>query len=172
MVLKGFTMRQKEVVLLLTISNEGLRKTTDVPPDKRMCRWKETCSQCHSRNWSSAVLWTFAYAFTTEMVGPQAQMSFARYEKSLPFFFPYVLCVDFCWWEQFWGTNILPPQQASYHPDVSGEVRERALRFGTECTLGYLELLEHVLLVRSHLHAHTGFLPRRILSLVSFYSSC
>uniref|UniRef100_A0A8C3H3X1 Talin 2 n=1 Tax=Corvus moneduloides TaxID=1196302 RepID=A0A8C3H3X1_CORMO len=43
-------------------------------------------------------------------------------------------------------------KQASYHPDVSEEVRERALRFGTECTVGYLELLEHVLLVRSHLH--------------------
>ncbi|NXP25072.1 TLN2 protein, partial [Scytalopus superciliaris] len=38
-------------------------------------------------------------------------------------------------------------KQASYHPDVGEEVRERALRFGTECTLGYLELLEHVLLV-------------------------
>ncbi|XP_054069436.1 talin-2 isoform X4 [Rissa tridactyla] len=38
-------------------------------------------------------------------------------------------------------------KQASYHPDVSEEVRERALRFGTECTLGYLELLEHVLLI-------------------------
>ncbi|PKU36105.1 talihypothetical protein [Limosa lapponica baueri] len=38
-------------------------------------------------------------------------------------------------------------KQASFHPDVSEEVRERALRFGTECTLGYLELLEHVLLI-------------------------
>ncbi|KAJ7412997.1 hypothetical protein WISP_93590 [Willisornis vidua] len=38
-------------------------------------------------------------------------------------------------------------KQASYHPDVGEEVRERALRFGTECTLGYLELLEHVLLI-------------------------
>uniref|UniRef100_A0A8C3EVA2 Talin 2 n=1 Tax=Corvus moneduloides TaxID=1196302 RepID=A0A8C3EVA2_CORMO len=38
-------------------------------------------------------------------------------------------------------------KQASYHPDVSEEVRERALRFGTECTVGYLELLEHVLLI-------------------------
>lgn len=104
--------------------------------------------------------------FTTELAGPQAQMSFACYEKSLPFSFPYVLCVDLCLWEQFWGTNVLPPQQASYHPDVSEEVRERALRFGTECTLGYLELLEHVLLVRSHLH--TGSLPERILSLISF----
>uniref|UniRef100_A0A8C5UKD2 Talin 2 n=1 Tax=Malurus cyaneus samueli TaxID=2593467 RepID=A0A8C5UKD2_9PASS len=33
-------------------------------------------------------------------------------------------------------------KQASYHPDVSEEIRERALRFGTECTLGYLELLD------------------------------
>uniref|UniRef100_A0A8C8RL09 Talin 2 n=1 Tax=Pelusios castaneus TaxID=367368 RepID=A0A8C8RL09_9SAUR len=38
-------------------------------------------------------------------------------------------------------------KQASYHPDVSEDVRARALRFGTECTLGYLELLEHVLLI-------------------------
>ncbi|XP_015275713.1 PREDICTED: talin-2 [Gekko japonicus] len=36
-------------------------------------------------------------------------------------------------------------KQASYHPDVSEDVRARALRYGTECTLGYLELLEHVL---------------------------
>ncbi|XP_053450577.1 talin-2 [Nycticebus coucang] len=38
-------------------------------------------------------------------------------------------------------------KQASFHPDVSDEVRTRALRFGTECTLGYLDLLEHVLVV-------------------------
>ncbi|XP_012657251.1 talin-2 [Otolemur garnettii] len=38
-------------------------------------------------------------------------------------------------------------KQASFHPDVSDEVRARALRFGTECTLGYLDLLEHVLVV-------------------------
>uniref|UniRef100_A0A8D2LQ00 Talin 2 n=1 Tax=Varanus komodoensis TaxID=61221 RepID=A0A8D2LQ00_VARKO len=38
-------------------------------------------------------------------------------------------------------------KQASYHPDVSEEVRARALRYGTECTLGYLELLEHVLTI-------------------------
>ncbi|VTJ67776.1 Hypothetical predicted protein [Marmota monax] len=36
-------------------------------------------------------------------------------------------------------------KQASFHPDVSEEVRSRALRYGTECTLGYLDLLEHVL---------------------------
>lgn len=40
-------------------------------------------------------------------------------------------------------------QQASFHPDVSDEVRTRALRYGTECTLGYLDLLEHVLVVSS-----------------------
>lgn len=39
-------------------------------------------------------------------------------------------------------------QQASFYPDVSEEVRTRALRYGTECTLGYLDLLEHVLVVR------------------------
>uniref|UniRef100_A0A452J4Z6 I/LWEQ domain-containing protein n=1 Tax=Gopherus agassizii TaxID=38772 RepID=A0A452J4Z6_9SAUR len=38
-------------------------------------------------------------------------------------------------------------KQASYHPDVSEDVRARALQFGTECTLGYLDLLEHVLLI-------------------------
>ncbi|XP_006899690.1 PREDICTED: talin-2-like [Elephantulus edwardii] len=38
-------------------------------------------------------------------------------------------------------------KQASSHPDVSEEVRTRALRYGTECTLGYLDLLEHVLVI-------------------------
>ncbi|XP_060030383.1 talin-2 isoform X5 [Erinaceus europaeus] len=38
-------------------------------------------------------------------------------------------------------------KQASFHPDVSEEVRTRALRCGTECALGYLELLEHVLVI-------------------------
>ncbi|XP_014448836.1 talin-2 [Tupaia chinensis] len=38
-------------------------------------------------------------------------------------------------------------KQASFHPDVSEEVRTRALRYGTECTLGYLDLLEHVLMI-------------------------
>ncbi|XP_007458936.1 PREDICTED: talin-2 [Lipotes vexillifer] len=38
-------------------------------------------------------------------------------------------------------------KQASYHPDVGDEVRTRALRYGTECTLGYLDLLEHVLVI-------------------------
>ncbi|XP_058150279.1 talin-2 isoform X1 [Dasypus novemcinctus] len=38
-------------------------------------------------------------------------------------------------------------KQASFHPDVSEEVRTRALRYGTECSLGYLDLLEHVLVI-------------------------
>ncbi|XP_063169958.1 talin-2 isoform X2 [Candoia aspera] len=38
-------------------------------------------------------------------------------------------------------------KQASYHPDVSEDVRTRALHYGTECTLAYLELLEHVLTI-------------------------
>ncbi|KAJ7335092.1 hypothetical protein JRQ81_013033 [Phrynocephalus forsythii] len=38
-------------------------------------------------------------------------------------------------------------KEAAYHPEVSGEVRHRALRFGQECARGYLELLEHVLMV-------------------------
>lgn len=38
-------------------------------------------------------------------------------------------------------------QEAAYHPEVSGDVRQRALRFGKECADGYLELLEHVLVV-------------------------
>ncbi|XP_041326889.1 talin-1 isoform X1 [Pyrgilauda ruficollis] len=36
-------------------------------------------------------------------------------------------------------------KEAAYHPEVSGDVRQRALRFGKECADGYLELLEHVL---------------------------
>ncbi|XP_060764635.1 talin-1 [Neoarius graeffei] len=38
-------------------------------------------------------------------------------------------------------------KQAAYHPEVSPEVRTRALRFGTECATGYLGLLEHVLVI-------------------------
>lgn len=38
-------------------------------------------------------------------------------------------------------------QEAAYHPEVSADVRQRALRFGKECADGYLELLEHVLVV-------------------------
>lgn len=38
-------------------------------------------------------------------------------------------------------------KQAVYHPDVSEDVRAKALKYGTECTLGYVELLEHVLTI-------------------------
>ncbi|XP_051512517.1 talin-2-like [Myxocyprinus asiaticus] len=38
-------------------------------------------------------------------------------------------------------------KQAAYHEEVSEEVRNRALLYGTECTNGYIELLEHVLQV-------------------------
>ncbi|KAJ8252503.1 hypothetical protein COCON_G00218150 [Conger conger] len=38
-------------------------------------------------------------------------------------------------------------KRAAYHQEVSGEVRDRALVLGTECTAGYLQLLEHVLQV-------------------------
>ncbi|KAM7015412.1 talin-2 isoform 2-T2 [Tautogolabrus adspersus] len=38
-------------------------------------------------------------------------------------------------------------KQAAYHPEVSEEVKHRALMFGSECTTGYIDLLEQVLLV-------------------------
>ncbi|KAM9861436.1 talin-2 [Aulostomus maculatus] len=38
-------------------------------------------------------------------------------------------------------------KQAAYHPEVNGEVKSRALSFGSECTTGYIDLLEQVLLV-------------------------
>ncbi|TDH17297.1 hypothetical protein EPR50_G00006540 [Perca flavescens] len=37
-------------------------------------------------------------------------------------------------------------KQAAYHPEVSEEVKNRALMFGSECTTGYIDLLEQVLL--------------------------
>uniref|UniRef100_A0A8C2X2F2 Talin 2a n=1 Tax=Cyclopterus lumpus TaxID=8103 RepID=A0A8C2X2F2_CYCLU len=38
-------------------------------------------------------------------------------------------------------------KQAAYHPEVSEEVKNRALMFGSECTTGYIDLLEQVLFV-------------------------
>uniref|UniRef100_A0A8C3SZZ0 Talin 1 n=1 Tax=Chelydra serpentina TaxID=8475 RepID=A0A8C3SZZ0_CHESE len=38
-------------------------------------------------------------------------------------------------------------KEAAYHPEVSADVRLRALRYGKECASGYLELLEHVLVI-------------------------
>uniref|UniRef100_A0A8C1W6N1 Talin 2 n=1 Tax=Cyprinus carpio TaxID=7962 RepID=A0A8C1W6N1_CYPCA len=38
-------------------------------------------------------------------------------------------------------------KQAAYHPEVGKDVRNKALLYGIECTTGYIDLLEHVLLV-------------------------
>ncbi|XP_062334693.1 talin-1 isoform X2 [Osmerus eperlanus] len=38
-------------------------------------------------------------------------------------------------------------KQAAYHPEVNMEVQMRALRYGNECAVGYLGLLEHVLVI-------------------------
>ncbi|CAH2297437.1 talin-1 isoform X2 [Pelobates cultripes] len=38
-------------------------------------------------------------------------------------------------------------KEAAYHPEVSPDVRLRAMRFGKECATGYLLLLEHVLVI-------------------------
>ncbi|KAK5873749.1 hypothetical protein PBY51_018761 [Eleginops maclovinus] len=38
-------------------------------------------------------------------------------------------------------------KQAAYHPEVSEEVMNRALTYGSECTTGYIDLLEQVLMV-------------------------
>lgn len=38
-------------------------------------------------------------------------------------------------------------KQAAYNPEVSEEVKKRALTLGAECTAGYIDLLEQVLLV-------------------------
>ncbi|XP_076118810.1 talin-2 [Alosa pseudoharengus] len=38
-------------------------------------------------------------------------------------------------------------KQAAYHPEVNEDVRNKALLYGIECTTGYVDLLEHVLLV-------------------------
>uniref|UniRef100_A0A4W3H9F7 Talin 2b n=1 Tax=Callorhinchus milii TaxID=7868 RepID=A0A4W3H9F7_CALMI len=39
-------------------------------------------------------------------------------------------------------------KQAAYHSEVCEDVRNRALHFATECTVGYMEMLEHVLIVQ------------------------
>uniref|UniRef100_A0A674DR23 Talin 2 n=1 Tax=Salmo trutta TaxID=8032 RepID=A0A674DR23_SALTR len=45
-------------------------------------------------------------------------------------------------------------KQAACHPEVSEEVRNKALRYGSECTTGYIDLLEQVLLVIQKPTAH------------------
>lgn len=39
-------------------------------------------------------------------------------------------------------------QQAAFHPDVSDELKSKALQYSSECTTGYINLLEQVLQVR------------------------
>uniref|UniRef100_A0A8C5PFX0 I/LWEQ domain-containing protein n=1 Tax=Leptobrachium leishanense TaxID=445787 RepID=A0A8C5PFX0_9ANUR len=38
-------------------------------------------------------------------------------------------------------------KEAAFHPEVSPDVRFRAMRFGKECATGYLQLLDHVLVI-------------------------
>ncbi|KAM4050130.1 LOW QUALITY PROTEIN: talin-1 [Anomaloglossus baeobatrachus] len=38
-------------------------------------------------------------------------------------------------------------KEAAYHPEVNPDVRIRAVRFGKECATGYLQLLDHVLVI-------------------------
>ncbi|KAM9377709.1 LOW QUALITY PROTEIN: talin-2 [Pholidichthys leucotaenia] len=38
-------------------------------------------------------------------------------------------------------------KQAAYHPEVNEELRDKALQYGSECTTGYINLLEQVLQV-------------------------
>lgn len=38
-------------------------------------------------------------------------------------------------------------QQAAFHPEVSEELRSKALQYSSECTSGYISLLEQVLQV-------------------------
>ncbi|KAK0132068.1 Talin-1 [Merluccius polli] len=38
-------------------------------------------------------------------------------------------------------------KQAAYHPEVNQDVQRRALRYGKESAVGYLDLLEHVLVI-------------------------
>ena len=50
-------------------------------------------------------------------------------------------------------------QEAAYHPEVAPDVRLRALHFGQERANGYLELLDHVLLVRREVSVPHSGLP-------------
>lgn len=50
-------------------------------------------------------------------------------------------------------------QEAAYHPEVAPDVRLRALHYGRECANGYLELLDHVLLVRKAAAVCSSYQP-------------
>uniref|UniRef100_A0A4W6CAG1 Talin 2 n=1 Tax=Lates calcarifer TaxID=8187 RepID=A0A4W6CAG1_LATCA len=45
-------------------------------------------------------------------------------------------------------------KQAAHHPEVGEELRSRALQYGSECTNGYINLLEQVLQVRMRQKQH------------------
>jgi len=47
-----------------------------------------------------------------------------------------------------------PFQQASCHPEVAEDLRSKALQYGSECTIGYISLLEQVLQVRMRHVSH------------------
>lgn len=51
----------------------------------------------------------------------------------------------------FWSIS-LHFQQAAFHPEVSEELRSKALQYSSECTTGYINLLEQVLQVRLQPH--------------------
>ncbi|KAM6111541.1 talin-1-like [Phoenicopterus ruber ruber] len=62
-------------------------------------------------------------------------------------------------------------KEATYHPEVSRDVQQRVLRFGKECTDGYLELLEHVLVILQkpthELKQHLAGYSKRVASSVT-----
>ncbi|XP_062327021.1 talin-2a isoform X1 [Osmerus eperlanus] len=65
-------------------------------------------------------------------------------------------------------------KQAAYHQEVNEEVRSRALMFGAECTTGYIDLLDHVLLVlqrptveqKQHLVVHSKRVAGAVTELI------
>lgn len=50
----------------------------------------------------------------------------------------------------------LSTQKAAHHPEVSKDVKSKALQYGSECTTGYVNLLEQVLQVGMRL-SHLKF---------------
>uniref|UniRef100_A0A6Q2XID9 Talin 2a n=1 Tax=Esox lucius TaxID=8010 RepID=A0A6Q2XID9_ESOLU len=65
-------------------------------------------------------------------------------------------------------------KQAACHPEVSEEVRTKALHYGSECTTGYINLLDQVLLVlqkptaeqRQQLAVHSKFVAGCVTELI------
>ncbi|KAJ8417322.1 hypothetical protein AAFF_G00285490 [Aldrovandia affinis] len=62
-------------------------------------------------------------------------------------------------------------KKAAYHQEVSVDVRDRALLYGVECTVGYIHLLEHVLQVLQKPTAeqkqHLAVLSKRVAGAVT-----